>query len=314
MKKLEREVLAADRETVQSVLASIPDTDPVGRLSFQSRLTEIDDAIASLEKQYDTLGSVALLFAGQPVLGSRSIDADFSSRILGSFQDLVTKSIAADEMGSLGQRGPIPQRSAAALSITQLVRGSVGFVLEESVTNGELVDSRVKQAIDDVVTVIGKTASPSEEDFELAVEALDPRILVSLKGFFRTLDEENAVIRIVEEEEDHMLDAQAVHRGRQRVEQIEIEDDESDSIVGELLGILPDSKRFEMRLTSTGEIIRGRVAAAYAQQYLELIEGRDQAITGRNWRTKMKIREVRERNRPPRKLFTLLGLLERVQE
>lgn len=309
MKKLEREALLADRDTVRSLLTTISDSDPLGQLAFRARLEEVESELARVEAQPETAGSVALLFAGQPVQGAHGIDAQFSSRILGTFQDLISKRTASEELGLLGARGPVPMHASAALSVTEMVRGSVGFLLEESSDQQELVDTRVKRAIEEVVDVIGKTGSPNEQDFEEAVETLDARILVSLRSFFRVLDEESAVIRIVEDKRDYALDVPAIKRGRQRIEQIEINDDESDSVIGELLGVLPEAKRFEMRLES-GEVIRGRVVAAYAERYLELIEKQDQEITGRRWRTKMKIREVKERNRPPKKHYTLLGLIE----
>jgi hypothetical protein len=45
---------------------------------------------------------------------------------------------------------------------------------------------------------------------------------------------------------------------------------------------------------------------------MTLIESAGEAVVGRWWRTKMKIREVRERNKPPRTLYTLIGLLEQI--
>jgi hypothetical protein len=312
MKKLEREALLADREAVKAVLSSIGDADPVGRLSFDSRLRDIEQELATLEAKPDAGGSVALLFAGEPVHGSRSIDVAFASKVMQTFQELISKRVASQEFGPLGDRGRIPGRSSASLAIRELVRGSVGFMLEEDTESEPLVDSAVKQAIDDVSDAIARTASQNEQDFEEAVERLDHRLLLSLREFFRTLDDERATVRIVEGERDSVLDAPAVKRGRQRVEMTDIDERETDQIVGELLGLLPAARRFEMRLTPSGEIIKGRVAADMAQRYLELIKTPDQDIVGRQWRTKMQVREVRERNKPPRNLYLLLGLLQQV--
>ena len=76
-------------------------------------------------------------------------------------------------------------------------------------------------------------------------------------------------------------------------------------------GLSPFYLKFEMKLMGTGDVIRGTVAATLASRWLELIERPDERLFGQVWRTKMKIREIRERNRPPRHLFTLLGLIER---
>ena len=312
MKKLERDSLLADRAAVTALLDTMPESDPVGRLSFQSRLAEIDEQLAKLEGAHEPSGSVALLFAGEPVHGTRSINAEFASAVLKSFQDLVTKRVAGDELGKLGARGRIPIRATTSLSISDMVRGSVGFLLEESGENLEISDTAVKIAIDDVTDVIARTASEHIEDFESAVENLDPRLLVSLRDFFRSLDEGGATIRIVESERDASLDTIAVRRARGRVDAMDIDEQESDAVVGELLGLLPQSRRFEMRLADTGEVIRGTVSPGLATGWVELIEAPGQEVVGRTWRAKMRIREVHERNKPPRKLYALLGLIEKV--
>lgn len=312
IKKLEKQALLADRAAVADLLASMSTEDTLGRMSFENRLNDIDDQLAAIEADTDTIGSVALMFGGSPVAGSRSIDVNFSTQIIGAFQDLVTKRIAHEEYGKLGSRGRVPLRSSTSLAITDLVRGSVGFVLEEDAQNFQVADSAVKIAIDDVTRVIASIAAEDVDEFERAVESLDRRLLVSLRDFFRVLDDERATLRIIENDRDESLDSISIVRGRLRVDATEISDTESENIVGELLGLLPDSKKFEMRLAN-GEIIKGTVVAATASKYLQLVEGSEGGIVGRTWRTKMRIREIRERNKPPRTLYSLLGLIDKLQ-
>ncbi|KXK23182.1 MAG: hypothetical protein UZ18_ATM001000098 [Armatimonadetes bacterium OLB18] len=311
MKRLDLEALIADREAVRTMLARISDEDPIGRLSFSARLASLEEKIQKLADVREHTGSIALLFAGAPVHGSRSISADFVMTVLKPFQDLVTKRIAGEEFGRLGSRGRIPERTPSALAIRELVRGSVGFVLEESSVNAELTDTPVKKAIGDVTLLIRQAAAESDVDFEVSVETLDPRMLISLRDFFRALDDHDASVRIVEDERDASLDGNAVRRARLRVDATDVEDTESDEIVGELLGLLPDSRKFEMQLAGTGEIIRGSVGAPLATRWLALIEQTDERLVGQVWRAKMRIREIRERSRPPRSLYTLLDLIER---
>lgn len=313
MKKLDREALLADRASIQALLASIPVEDVLGRTSLQARLADVEEQLTRLERELSTAGSVALMFGGQPVHGSRSIDAEFTAKALRTFHNLVRKKVAFAEFGSLGERGPIPRRGVGVdLAITEIVRGSMGFLLEEKPHNEELADTIVKVALDSVADLVIKTASVRSEDFEDAADTLDSRLLVSLKKFFRTLDDSGATLRIVEDERDATLDSAAVQRARERVDAMEITDSESDSVVGELLGLLPDSRRFEMRLRGSDEVIKGPVAAAVREPYLALIEGPqpEGGIVGRHWRVRMRIREIRERNKPPRKLYYLIGLLE----
>lgn len=310
MKRLDLESLSADRAAVKTMLAALSDKDPIGRLSFEGRLAVIDDEIRRIDSSHERTGSVALLFSGTPVFGSRSIDADFATTVVRSFQDLVAKRIAAEEFGRLGSRGRIPERTASALSIRELVRGSVGFILEENSQNGQITDTPIKKAIDEVTAVIEQASAENADAFASTVETLDARLLVSLREFFKTLDDGGASVRIVENDRDAKLDATAVKRARDRVETTEVEDMDDEIVTGELLGLLPDSRRFEMKLANTSELIKGTVAAGLAVRWLELIELPDQKLVGRVWRTKMKIREIRERNRPKRRLYSLLGLLD----
>jgi len=312
MKRLEKEALIADREAVKQVLAAISDDDPLGRRSFEARLADIETQLVEIEETAESCGVVALMFGGEPVQGSRSIDAGFASEIVSTFQELVSKKIAADEFGKLGTRGRVPLHIHTNLAITDLVRGSVGFVLEEVGSNHELAETVVRKNISEITVVIAKTASENSDDFEQAVESLDHRLLLSLQEFFRILDERHATVRIVADVHAALLDSQAVRRGRERVDMTEIIEDESETMIGELLGLLPESRRFEMRLESSGEIIKGSVATAVSPIYLQLIEAPNGGVVGRKWRVKMRTREVRERNKAPRKLFVLLGLLEQL--
>src|SRR5450755_192381 len=126
MKKLERDALLADREAVRRIIGTIDAEDVLGRMSFQSRLEQINDQLAHLEQIVENTASVALFFGGEPVIGSESIDADFSAKILTAFQAMVSKRLASDEFGDLGDRGPLPHGRHAPFAISELLRGSMG--------------------------------------------------------------------------------------------------------------------------------------------------------------------------------------------
>lgn len=64
----------------------------------------------------------------------------------------------------LGSRGPVPFHTETKLAITDVILGCVGFVLEEFCENATLVDTAVKQAIDDVTELSHQTSGqPSTE-------------------------------------------------------------------------------------------------------------------------------------------------------
>lgn len=314
MNRLRQQSLQAERTTLQALLAAAEDDDPLGRFSLQDRLDEVEEELRQLEQHPDAEASVAIMFGGRPVTGSRAIDAEFATDVLRHFTDLVSKQIAADEEGGLGARGPIPNRHLNRLAIADVVRGSFGFVLEEQRENLPLADTPTKMAVEEIARIVATSASPNDEAFEAIVETLDDRRLVSLRDLFRKLDDSGATIRLVERDRDDSLDAQAIHRARERIDATEIEDRQSEQLRGRLLGLTPIGRRFDMRLSDTGALIRGTVAARYATEYLTLIERPGDNPVGKDWRVKMRIREIRERNKPPRMTYTLLGLLEELPE
>src|SRR5690606_12591848 len=141
------------------------------------------------------------------------------------------------EFGVLGERGPVPLKQATDLMVTNLARGSFGFVLSEMSDQEELHDTALKSMVEEAVTIVGKIASEDEKEFEEASEALDHRMLISLIEFFRTLDVAQATVRLVEDVSDVSLDLAAVHRARVRVEATSIEE-EDETIEGILAGLL----------------------------------------------------------------------------
>lgn len=309
MKKLEKEALLADREAVVQVLAAMSEDDVLGRLSFSSRLNEIEEQLRQIETNRTLVGQVALLFGGAPTHGSRAIDAVFASSILKTYQELISKRIATEEVGELGARGPIPLQAETSLAITEVVRGSIGFVLEEFAVNETLAETAVKHAIDDITQIIRGASSEHDDDFERAVDSLAPRVLTSLKEFFVTLDDKDATLRIVDDERDQPLDSSAVRRGRRRVEATEIEERPHEVVVGRVLGLFPHARRFEIQL-ETGEVIHGTVSSAATPRYHQLIAQRETNPVGRVWRVLMNIRRIRELNRPERTVYCLVGLLQ----
>lgn len=313
MKPLEKQALLADRAAVAAMLGHIPHEDLLGRMSFEARLNDIDGQLHALEAAPTHTGEVALIFRGQPVFGAHSIDTAFASDALKSFQDIVSKRIAVSELGELGERGPLPERFRANLGISQMVRGSVGFVLEEQSDNAALADTVVKSAIVDVADLIEKTASEDEGKFDEAVQALDARLLISLRNFFRTIDDGHAEFRLVEQEREADISAPDIKRARDRLDSTEIEDRGDQIVLGELIGLLPERRRFEMRLAEGRQLIGGPVTEACAEHYLELIEQQQGAIVGRWWNALMRIREIRERNKPVRHVYTLVRLAEEAQ-
>lgn len=278
--------------------------DIVGELQYQERLHEISEQLTSLASSKSKHASVALFFGGRPVFGTRGIAADFAGRALETYQDLIAKAFARLEVGTIGARGRTPMRAAADLMITGVTHGSFGFVLEELSDQGEMQETALHEVMSEVSDLLVHTSALNDSEFEGATDQIDARTLISLREFFKSLDSDEATLRIVEDDREFRLDSAAVHRGRVRTEATEIEE-RTQRITGVLAGFLPDHRRFEMRETG-GTSIYGSVTRSAADQFIAAVD-HGEIVIGNQCEVEVIVREVRPFNRPPRLTYRMLG-------
>jgi hypothetical protein len=315
LKKLEHDALAADLMAVDSLLASrSAEDDPIGHFQYSARKAELQQRLSQLDERYDRHAEMGVFFGGGPVQGSRGISADFAGKALEYLQALVTKRFSELETGQLKQRGRLPLIDRSRMVVTNLVRGSIGFVLEESGNNAEIINTPLREVVDEVADVLCRVGASDEAIFDQAAIELDPRFLVSLKQFFVHLDEQEATLRIVNGNRDFLLDRHAVSLARHRVQEIEI-DEHGDEFVGTIF-LLPESLRFELRTNVNGEpmTLAGPVSPQAAaqisgQQELGIDPVDVRQVSQRPWRVEIQTREIRERNRPPRRVYALVRMI-----
>ncbi|MBP2304606.1 hypothetical protein GBZ48_17785 [Azospirillum melinis] len=290
-KRLELEALRADLAAVESIIANLDAEDFVAKLSFEARRDELLHEIKKIDHRADTLASVAIFFQGKPVLGSRAIDAEFASNAVAMYQDIVSKKLAVKETGGLAQRGPIPVRNASKLNIVDIVHGSFGFVLEEDDENGvPLFNSSLRDVVSEAGTVVEKFSSNNDEDFSRELEEIDQRLFSSVKKFYRHLHDNEASIRLVENDSERKIDKYGVERAYRRVMEADVSEDVV-QIDGVLLGVTPISRRFDMRRIDVKDVITGKVGPLFSLEYLRRIE-KDEQFIGRMWRATLNRKTV----------------------
>lgn len=262
LKKLELDALKADLASVEMLLHERTEVqDPLGWMQFSERKNLLEEKINSLSAHlHDTAASVALFFGGRPVVGSRGILADFGSKVIDQFQELVAIRFAEIDGGSVGTRGPLPQRARSDLLITDVARGSVGFILEEvGSENHSLLDTPLKNIVDEVCDFIFRLSSADEERFVSFTDVVDQRLLTAFETFFSTLDSSGATLRVVENEREFSLDREEVVRAHIRTQSLQLIERE-ESFSGTLY-ILPGSRRFELHSSDVGsDVIRGSIS------------------------------------------------------
>lgn len=258
LKKLERDFATADIAAVNGLLAQLGDEDVMTRFGLEARLDELHQELAALDDvQDEPTAAAALFFGGQPVLGTRGIESEFGGAAVTKFQDLVAK-VLAHENGGLGQRGVVPNRAASTLHITNIVRGSFGFLLEEVNTQHNMVETSLKAAVDDTTRLLDAFGEPDEEAFRTAVEAIDERVLGTAREFFSLMRQRGATLRIVAGDRDNSFGASAVARAADRATSTVLREGE-ELIGGQLAGVLPDAHQFEFRAGGDLGTLRGRI-------------------------------------------------------
>jgi hypothetical protein len=302
--QLERQFVQADLAQARQLLAEgQAHDDPIAEHQYSQRIVRLEQALVELsEAQLQAPAGVALFFGGRPVVGSYGIKAAFGSQAITQFQKLVSQRFAAAETGPLSSRGRVPMSDDTQLLVTDVVRGSFGFVLQASEpANG---DAALKEIVDEVADTLSRMAAADDALFDEASAGVDNRQLGALKEFFKLLDDEGASLRIVEGERDFELTAEAVKRARQRAEALVIED-RVETLQGEVIGWAEYSSRFELRLHSDRSVVTGAVARETMDRSLQ--EGF--VPLHRHVRARAKVREVRSSKRnAARRTFVLQSI------
>ncbi|MDH0238826.1 MULTISPECIES: hypothetical protein [Aeromonas] len=301
-RKLKLNSLTSDQHAVQQLISeAIEYGDIVGELQYREKLEKLDREISLLKNANETNASVALFFGGEPVLGSQGILASFAGNVLENFQELINKAFASKENGSLGERGKIPLKANSNLMVTQVAKGSFGFILDEVSDQLEITETALKHTVDYVLDLINASAQPDDETFEKLIESLDKRVLQSLKDFFITLDKAHSTMRLVGDNQEYSLDSNWIHRARQRTEATEIDEDE-ELVELKVLGLLPEHCKFEA-VTREGNIIYGSTTRLAAEQFRS-------ELIGKQVRVNLLTKSIKPLRRPERTVYKLLEFVD----
>jgi hypothetical protein len=305
--QLEQQYLRASLAQAKAFLADANlDDDPIGKHQFAQLVGDLSVKLDAMPQAIERApAGVALFFGGRPVIGSQGIHAEFTSKALDGFQKIVSQRFASEELGPLASKGRVPLKDNTHLLITDVVRGSFGFVLQAAGSDSatRVADTSLKAVVDKVASTISRVAAQDDKLFDEAVAEIDERQKSSLSEFFKLLDTEGATMRLVEGERDFELDSASVQRARRRVEQIQIVD-RTQEFTGQIVGWADYSAKFELWLHDTRDVIQGSVLA-------DALDGavmNDLEPYHKHVRANCKVREVKAHNRTPKVVYTLVSL------
>ncbi|MGX5733014.1 hypothetical protein [Bosea thiooxidans] len=306
LKRLERDATKADLAAVSELLNSrTAEEDPIGHLQFSRRAEALAQKLRDLDAAPTTGAEIGLFFGGRPVIGSHGILADFGTKAVSEFQNIVSSTFAAAE-GALGARGPVPQRDRTHLLLTDVARGSFGFILQAE--EQQLIDSPMKEIVTRAADLVFRVATPDQEAFEGIADQVDSRVLGSLRAFFKVLDDAGATVRVVEDEREFTLQRGDIVLGRERTENASLEEAE-DQVTG-ILYVLPAAKRFELHPEGGGDPVKGTITPSCLA---ELTGGNQEVrpgIIGTVQTVRIRVREIRSQGQVPKRSYALLSLIQ----
>ncbi len=311
MRKLELDSLQAELSTLDALLARRTEKeDPLGWLQLTHRRADVAERLARMESDLPSNAEVAVFFGGTPVVGSRGIRADFAADAISHYQELVTKRMASQALGPLATRGPVPRRDISTMLVTDVVRGSFGFVLQENGEASEPIVASLQQTLEDVSNLLANIAAENPTAFEEAAETLDDRTLFAIRDFLRVLDDNGATLRLVEGDRELSFDSHSLHRGRERADATVI--DETIIQREGVLFLVPDARRFELHPTA-GPVLKGIVAADVIQRNGEDEHrgagARAADIVGKRWLVELQEKTVKQGSGKSRASYTLLRFI-----
>jgi hypothetical protein len=269
MSNRERDFMRSEVTTLENLLNSLPEGRIIERIGFEERLRQARERLAELDAG-PLAQSLPITFRGAPVEGARSIDAGFASMALKAFieaTDTVAASLTSD---GLKGRGRLPGASRS-LRIVDTVHGSFGFELELPPLVADAAQMPLDglgeepdpyaSAIATTFKLIADAASSDEEGMSDLIAEIHPRAATKVHAFAKVLSDagagfaaefEGRRVRLNEGAEvQRVLDALRDEDIAERTEEQN----------GVLLGILPESRRFECRIADR-RVISGKVDRA----------------------------------------------------
>ncbi len=255
----ERHQLLAEKTSLERMLATLPESSVIDRLSLEARKDEVEKALNAAPVPAREPARARLTFRGKPIVGSHGIFAEFAAKAINSFTAAVA-ALGASQTTVLGTRGALPNREEYQLMITGTALGSFGFELEEAPKDEQLFpeQSLVDHAIEQTRRIMEASLGTDDELTEAITDA-DPRAVEALRGFLQTLADQEAVCALeFKEEVFRFADVGQVRRSEGRLNQDNIHEEDK-SLSGLFLGVLPKRRTFEFQMADTQELITGKV-------------------------------------------------------
>ncbi len=267
MKYEEYTFTASEIAQLEDLLDKLPDDMVIERMGLEARLEKAKSRIADVPRPQAPKRAY-LPFRGKPVLGSSGIAADFGASALTMFTDAVTIA-AAGFSGRLADKGPVPDRERNRPIITGVATGSFGFELEipgpDYVLQSEgqpalpSKENPAEEALIKIQELLMLSCDGTDDALSVLADEIHPRAVRKVVEFLELMQRNDAWFSLqYGDKKSRFNNSGQVKRAAERLNQSNIHEHEED-IPGEIHGLLPNERRFELQRAGDGTIIRGKL-------------------------------------------------------
>jgi hypothetical protein len=261
----EYQFLRAELGELERMLADLPASHVIERMSLEARKQDVEEELASQPAPTRQPVRAHLTFRGRPVVGSHGVFAEFGAAAVAAFSEAVA-AVGASQSKPLGSRGVLPARDDHRLLITGTAQGSFGFQLEEAAVEDLALfpkESPLEDAIAQTKAILQASLGTNDELSE-ALSETDPRALDAIRKFLEVMAKNDAMCALAfKDAVFRFADLGQVRQSLTRLEQGNIHEKE-EQLAGAFVGVLPHRRNFEFRLADTSEVISGKVGTAIA--------------------------------------------------
>lgn len=293
--------IASEIQELEKLLASIPESNLIERLSLESRLKSAKAQLAATSQQIAP--KAWLTFRGRPVFGSHGIAADFGAKATSAFSEAFA-AVAAALNDNLRYMGRIPDRDKNQLLITGTAIGSFGFEFELPAPEPSLfseADKTPQEAMTKIEALFRLAAEGTDDEVTEIVEEVHPRAVKKVYEFLDLMVQHQAWCGLqFAERFFRYTDYEQVKMASERLKSDNIQEWE-ETYRGMFQGVLPAERTFEFRPADQAVIIKGKVGADID----------DPGVLNRDWLLKpvqLKLRVMQVGQGRPR--YTLMTLAD----
>ncbi|MCB9598367.1 MAG: hypothetical protein H6719_36975 [Sandaracinaceae bacterium] len=250
-------MLGSEVAMLEEMLRDIGPDRVIERIGIEQRLKARRADLAALGPEQPRL---LLTFRGDPVERNRAIHAEFGGKAAALFSEALA-TVSASLSTQLGSAGPLPQVAERHLRIVGTAVGSFGFEMELPPPNPEQLPGLLpdmSDAVNSTLALIREASAGDEDALSEVISATHPRAAAKVQEFVRHVIDRNALFGVTFGEQRVAI--HDVAEGRVVLDSLSTDQIQQDDVtaVGELIGVLPEGRRFEAR-RDDGEVIRGRI-------------------------------------------------------